>query len=70
MLFLVCLQNLNPCPPDQVNSLPISDLIDWTALGINAPEILYVFSWGFGAVLMSWLLGYGVLLAIGLIRKL
>lgn len=70
MLFLVCLQNVTPCPPEQVASLPISDVIDWAAMGITAPEILYVYSWGFAAVLGAWLLGYAVQLALTAINKL
>lgn len=42
---------------------------DAALLGITADQILLVYSWGFGVMLMSFLMGYGVSLAIGLIRK-
>lgn len=37
--------------------------------GITTAEILYVVTWGFGVVLLGWLLGYGLGLALGLIKK-
>ena len=70
MLFLVCTQNIDPCPVGSVSSVSISDVIDFSLLGITAPEILYVFSWGFAAVLMGFFMGYGVQLALTLIRKI
>lgn len=45
---------------------PTSEL---ALLGITAPEILTVFSWGFSVMLFGWLCGYGVSLALGLIRR-
>lgn len=39
-------------------------------LGIDAPTILYVWSWGFGSVISMWALGYGVGGAVQVIRKL
>lgn len=42
---------------------------DAAALGITPDQILLVLSWGFGFMLFSFLMGYGVRIAIGLIRK-
>lgn len=39
------------------------------AIGINAADILYVFKWGFGAVVLAWSLGFAVSVAVELIRK-
>ena len=43
----------------------------WIAspIEITPEQILYVFSWGFGAVLSFWVIGYIVGLAIKLISK-
>ena len=43
---------------------------DLALLGIDAATILYVWSWGFGSVLLSWSLGYAVGVAVDTIRKL
>ncbi|WP_156379458.1 hypothetical protein [Acidovorax sp. Root402] len=48
----------------------MSDLMDFAQLGIDAPTVLYVISWGFAFVLGSFLLGWGLSLAVGLIKKL
>lgn len=42
---------------------------DLALLGITPVEILAVFSWGFAMMLFGWLSGYGVSLALGLIRR-
>lgn len=39
-------------------------------LGIDAPTILYVYSWGFGSVILMWSLGFAVGSAITLIKKI
>lgn len=70
MRFLICTVDIDPCPTGSVASMSISDAIDWPSLGVTPSEILYVYSWGFAAVLTAWMVGYGVSLAIGLIRKL
>jgi hypothetical protein len=42
---------------------------DFALLGIDAPTILLVWSWGFGSVILMWSLGYAVGAVIDLIRK-
>jgi hypothetical protein len=32
--------------------------------------VALTFSWGFGVVLFFWFIGYGVALAVGMVRKL
>lgn len=39
-------------------------------IGIDPVQILYVFSWGSGAVLSLWALGYAVGTAVQMIRKI
>ena len=51
------------------NYAMLNGKIDMVQLGITSKEILHISSWGFGVVLMGFLLGYVVSLAIGLIRK-
>lgn len=43
---------------------------DFSLLGIDAPTILYVWSWGFGTIVFGWFLGYCVGVAVAAIRKL
>lgn len=45
------------------------DYYSFDPLGITAPDVLYVFSWGFGAVLFFWSIGYAAGVAIEAIRK-
>jgi hypothetical protein len=37
--------------------------------GIDAASVGQTFAWGFGAVLFFWFLGYGIGVALSLIRK-
>lgn len=39
-------------------------------MGIEPVQILYVYSWGFGAILWGWLMGYGVALAVAVIKRI
>lgn len=43
---------------------------DFALLGIEAETILYVWSWGFGSVVLGWYLGYAIGVASTAIRKL
>jgi hypothetical protein len=43
---------------------------DYALLGIDAPTVLLVWSWGFGSVLFMWSLGYALGVAVDVIRKL
>lgn len=39
------------------------------AIGINTPDVLYVFAWGFGAVVLAWSFGFVIGVAVDLINK-
>lgn len=69
MRFLICTEDLNPCPPENVSSLSLAEMLDPGLLGITPQGVLKVYSWGLGAVLTMWLIGYGIGLVTGLIRK-
>ena len=70
MRFLICTADVDPCPSGSLASLSISDVLDFPGMGITPEAVLLVFSWGFSAVLMGFFLGYGVSIAIAVIRKL
>jgi hypothetical protein len=70
MRYIVCTVDADPCPVGNVASLPFLETVDFTAMGITPETLFYVFCWGFAAVLMAWLLGYGTAVAVGTIRKL
>lgn len=70
MRFLACTVDVDPCPAANVTTITLNDALDFTALGITPEQILFVFGWGFSAILMGFLAGYGVRLAIGMIRKI
>lgn len=70
MQFLVCTTDTSPCPPGDVASVALSGVLDFAALGITSGDMLYVWSWGFSMVLFGWIAGYGIQLAIVVIRKL
>lgn len=42
---------------------------DFALLGIDAEQILLVWSWGFGSIIFFWSLGFGVGVALDVIRK-
>lgn len=43
--------------------------IDFSIIGINQADILYVLSWGFGVVLFLWMFGFAIGSAVLAIRK-
>jgi len=69
MRYIVCTVDADPCPADKVASLPFLETVDFTAMGITPEVLLHVFGWGFAAVFMFWLIGYGVAIGLGMIRK-
>lgn len=69
MLLLSCSVDTDPCPSLNqawIQSATISNPAD---VGITPETITYVIGWGFGVVLVGFLLGYVLGLALGLIRK-
>lgn len=69
MRFLVCTSDATPCPPTDQQWSTTAEVLDPAQFGITPEAIGKAFAWGFGAILLGWLLGYGVALALGLIRK-
>jgi len=43
---------------------------DLALLGIDAPTILLVWSWGFGSIVFSWFMAFPIAAAINAIKKL
>ena len=70
MRFLVCISEATPCPPADQQWSTTAEILDPAQFGITPIEILKVASWGFGVVLLGFLLGYSIGLALGLIKKL
>jgi hypothetical protein len=70
MRYLVCKVDADPCPADQVASVPLLETVDFASMGITPEVLLYVFSWGFASVLLFYLLGLGVAYAVGLIKQI
>lgn len=69
MLLLSCSVDTVPCPSLNevwIQSATISTLAD---VGITSEQMIYVIGWGFGVVIMGFLLGYVLGLALGLIKK-
>lgn len=70
MKLVVCSVDLNPCPLNDLATVDFLSAVDPSLFGINAQSMLYVFSWGFAAVVGMFLTGYAVGLALGLIKKI
>lgn len=51
------------------NYAMLNGKVDMAQLGITSGEILHIAGWGFGVVVLGFLLGYVVSLAVGLVRK-
>ena len=69
MLLLSCSVETTPCPVGSeiwVQSASISSLAD---VGITPEQIIFVIGWGFGVVMLGFLLGYVLGLSLGLIKK-
>lgn len=43
---------------------------DFAVMGIDAATVFYVWSWGFGSVVMSWFFGFVIGVAQTAVRKL
>lgn len=69
MRLLVCTSDDDICPPANIATVALTEAIDPALMGFNPESVAKVWGWGFGVVLLSFLLGYGVNLAIGVIRK-
>ncbi len=70
MRFLVCYSDVTPCPEASTAWLSMAEIIDPAQLGIDAPTVFYVIAWGFAFVLGSFLLGWSISVALGLIKRI
>jgi len=70
MRLLICTVDENPCQVVNQATMPVSDAFDPAFYGINATSIGHVYAWGFGAVLLCFVLGYVVGVAVSIVRKL
>lgn len=69
MQVLVCTVDVMPCPVGSEAWIQLAQLIDFESLGIT-PEILaYALSAGFAIPFGSYLLGFGIAIALNLIRQ-
>lgn len=69
MRFLICTEDLDPCPAASTAWISLSEVLDPALLGITPELALKCWLWGFGSVLLMWGLGYAIGIATGLIRK-
>jgi type III secretory pathway component EscT len=58
--FLACSVDQTPCPPQSQVWVTFAESIDFAALGITPAEILIGFTWGLGAVLSLWAIGFAI----------
>ena len=70
MLALVCSVDITPCPAASQVWIPYSVVPDFAQLGITPAEVLQVFGWGVGSVLLFWSLGYSVGAVMTSIRRI
>ncbi|MDD0817248.1 hypothetical protein PSQ39_21620 [Curvibacter sp. HBC28] len=56
-----------PCPPESQTAIESLDPATW---GVTPDAVLSVFSWGFGAVLMMWLIGFSLGAIITTLKKI
>ena len=70
MQILVCISDVNPCPVADQQWISTVEMIDPASLGITPESVLKVASWGFGFVLLSFLVGYYLSVSIGLIKRI
>lgn len=66
---LACAVDTVPCPVESQVWVTLAETIDFAGLGITPADLLYTFTWGAGAVLSLWALGYAVGAAIAAIGK-
>ena len=70
MLVLTCTADTIPCPPSEQVWISLEALLDPALLGITPELVLKVISWGFGFVFSSFLMGWLLSIAVGMVRKL
>ena len=69
MRFLVCTTDAQPCPASDQSWLSVAELIDPADLGITTDSLAHVYAWGFGSVLLAFLVGYALSVALNVLKK-
>lgn len=70
MLLLACTTIVAPCPVADQYWLDSSLIVSASDIGITPDQILQVLTWGFGVVLLGWMLGYALGVGVGMINKI
>ena len=70
MLVFTCTTETNPCPPSEQVWISLESLLDPALLGITPELVLKVIAWGFVFVFSSFLIGWLLSIAVGMVRKL
>ena len=70
MLVFTCTTETNPCPPSEQVWISLETLLDPALVGITPELVLKVISWSFGFVFSSFLIGWLLSIAVGMVRKL
>lgn len=65
------IMSCNELDPVNCNSAAVQwiDYYAFDPLGITPADVFYVFTWGMGAILLFWSIGYAAGVAIAAIRK-
>lgn len=70
MRYLICTEDVTPCPPASVQAVTFAETIDFEEMGVTPETFAKVYGFGFGAVFGAFLLGYVLGIALGLVKKL
>lgn len=70
MVILSCTVEQNPCPPGSQVWVSLAEATNPALVGLTPEFVARAVAVGFAFVLGSFLLGWGLSLALGLIRKL
>ena len=69
MQVLGCSTAVVPCPPSDQAWMSLAELMDPAALGLTTQAFEKVFGFGFGAVLMFFLIGVAIGAAVGVVKS-
>lgn len=67
MNVVQCSVTAFPCPPESQTAIESLDPAAW---GVTSYALFAVFAWGFGAVLMMWMIGFAFGAIITTLKKL
>lgn len=69
MLVMTCKTAAPPCPVLDQYWTEAVNVFNMADFGVTSDQILFVFSFGFGAVLVGFFAGWGIGVVTGVIRK-